>query len=85
MTHPNSANGADRDGVNLRLVWPQWQGGGTSSVREFASEFPFDGARRGYAAVRQSSKRCYRRTTAPASCFRRPCRQTGSPCTVRAD
>jgi arginase len=36
-------------GVNLRLVWPQWQGGGTSSVREFASEFPFDAARRGYA------------------------------------
>ena len=29
----------------LRLVWPQWQGGGTSSVREFASEFPFDVAR----------------------------------------
>ena len=49
MTHPNSATGSDHDGVNLRLVWPQWQGGGTSSVREFASEFPFDAARRGYA------------------------------------
>ena len=35
--------------VNLRLVWPQWQGGGTSSVRQLASEFPFDVARRGYA------------------------------------
>lgn len=33
----------------LRLVWPQWQGAGTSSVRELASEFPFDVARRGYA------------------------------------
>jgi arginase len=49
VTHPNSATGSDHDGVNLRLVWPQWQGGGTSSVREFASEFPFDAARRGYA------------------------------------
>ncbi len=35
--------------VNLRLVWPQWQGAGTSSVQQFASEFPFDVARRGYA------------------------------------
>ena len=33
----------------LRLVWPQWQGGGTTSVRSLASEFPFDVARRGYA------------------------------------
>jgi arginase len=36
-------------GSHLRLIWPQWQGGGTSSVRELASEFPFDVARRGYA------------------------------------
>ncbi|MET7333208.1 hypothetical protein [Nonomuraea sp. NPDC005650] len=35
--------------VNLRLVWPQWQGAGTSSARAFASEFPLDLARRGYA------------------------------------
>ena len=51
MTHPSSplTGGADHDGANLRLIWPQWQGGGTSSVREFASEFPFDVARRGYA------------------------------------
>ena len=33
----------------LRLVWPQWQGGGTSSVRSLAAEFPLDVARRGYA------------------------------------
>ncbi|WP_433305622.1 arginase family protein [Actinoplanes sp. CA-030573] len=33
----------------LRLIWPQWQGAGTSSVRELAPEFPFDVARRGYA------------------------------------
>jgi arginase len=35
--------------VNLRLVWPQWPGGGTASVQELASEFPFDVGRRGYA------------------------------------
>jgi arginase len=39
----------ERDGVTLRLLCPQWQGAGTSSVRELASEFPFDVARRGYA------------------------------------
>ena len=36
-------------GVTLRLLWPQWQGAGTSSVLELAPEFPFDVARRGYA------------------------------------
>jgi arginase len=51
MTHPDSspAGGSDHDGVNLRLLWPQWQGAGTSSVEAFASEFPLDVARRGYA------------------------------------
>jgi arginase len=51
VTHPSSplTGGSDHDGANLRLIWPQWQGGGTSSVRELASEFPFDAARRGYA------------------------------------
>lgn len=34
---------------HLRLVWPQWQGAGSSSVRALAPEFPFDVARRGYA------------------------------------
>jgi len=33
----------------LRLVCPQWQGAGTSSVQELAAEFPFEVARRGYA------------------------------------
>ena len=32
-----------------RLLWPQWQGAGTASVRELAPEFPFAVARRGYA------------------------------------
>jgi len=36
-------------GCSLRLLWPQWQGAGTSSVRELAAEFPLDVARRGYA------------------------------------
>jgi hypothetical protein len=52
MTHSNEAS-LD---VNLRLIWPQWQGGGTPSVHEYASEFPFDVARRGTPWVRQSSK-----------------------------
>ena len=33
----------------LRLVWPQWQGAGTESVRSLVPEFPFDVARRGYS------------------------------------
>ena len=51
MTHSNSppTSGSVHNGVNLRLIWPQWQGGGTSSVKEFASEFPLAVARRGYA------------------------------------
>ncbi len=51
MTHPDSSptSGSDHDGVNLRLLWPQWQGAGTSSVEALASEFPLDVARRGYA------------------------------------
>jgi arginase len=33
----------------LRLVWPQWQGGGVESIRTYFSEVPFAEARRGYA------------------------------------
>ncbi|MFD4407684.1 arginase family protein [Nocardia sp. NPDC058499] len=46
---------ADRDvprttaAEHLRLIWPQWQGGGTASIESFAPEFPLDIARRGYA------------------------------------
>jgi hypothetical protein len=29
MTDPDSPPGPGRDGVNLRLLWPQWQGAGT--------------------------------------------------------
>ena len=51
MTHRDSSptSGSDHDGVNLRLLWPQWQGVGTSSVEVFAPEFPLYVARRGYA------------------------------------
>jgi arginase len=34
---------------HLRLVWPQWQGAGTESIRSLAREFPFDVARRSYS------------------------------------
>jgi hypothetical protein len=49
--------------VNLRLVWPQWQGVGTVSVQQFASEFSLDVGRRG-SAVGSCSKRSCRRTSA---------------------
>ncbi|MEE1800698.1 arginase family protein [Streptomyces sp. JV176] len=48
-TAPMPADDPGQDGVSLRLVWPQWQGAGTSSVEAFAPEFPLDVARRGYA------------------------------------
>ena len=44
---PSGSFTTDND-VHLRLIWPQWQGAGTSSVGAFASEFPLDVARRGY-------------------------------------
>ncbi|SJM59419.1 arginase family protein [Gulosibacter sp. 10] len=37
------------DARTLRLVWPQWQGAGRSSVGEFLPELPFEYARRAYA------------------------------------
>lgn len=36
-------------GIHLRLVWPQWQGAGTSSIHEFAGDIPHEDLRRGYA------------------------------------
>ncbi len=39
--------------THLRLIWPQWQGAGTESVRAFSDRFPFDVARRGYAVGAQ--------------------------------
>ena len=35
--------------THLRLIWPQWQGAGSTSVAELATpEFPYDIARCGY-------------------------------------
>ena len=34
-------------GVTLQLLWPQWQGAGTSNVGDLAPEFPFEVARLG--------------------------------------
>jgi arginase len=44
-----SVGSADGEGGSLRLLCPQWQGAGTSSVQALAAEFPFEVARRGYA------------------------------------
>lgn len=35
-------------GAHLRLIWPEWQGAGSTSVEALAPEFPFDVARRAY-------------------------------------
>ncbi|MEU6786520.1 hypothetical protein ABZ912_45620 [Nonomuraea angiospora] len=50
MTRPDPSPAAPsgRDG-HLRLVWPQWQGAGTSSIEALTAEFPLQIARRGYA------------------------------------
>lgn len=37
------------DVEHLRLVWPQWQGAGSTSVRDFAETFPEGVIRHGYA------------------------------------
>ena len=44
---------SDRPETHLRLLWPQWQGAGTESVRALNDQFPFDVARRGYAVGTQ--------------------------------
>lgn len=45
----SQAAASSASNAHLRLVWPQWQGAGTSSVRALSPEFPFDVARRGYS------------------------------------
>ena len=48
-TSDTTPHGVRGDGdIMLRLLWPQWQGAGSSSVRALASEFPSEVARRGY-------------------------------------
>ena len=49
MSTKDSSDTVDQNPRTLRLVWPQWQGAGVESIREFFSEVPFEEARRGYA------------------------------------
>lgn len=35
-------------GTHLRLIWPQWQGAGTSSIRQFSEDIPYEAFRKGY-------------------------------------
>lgn len=53
MNHVRTTRGSNHEAnardEHLRLVWPQWQGGGTESIEALASEFPLAEARRGYA------------------------------------
>lgn len=44
---------SNRSETHLRLLWPQWQGAGTESVRSLNDQFPFEVARRGYAVGTQ--------------------------------
>ncbi len=44
-----AADDGRAEASTLRLVWPAWQGAGSSSVRDLAPELPFEEARRGYA------------------------------------
>jgi hypothetical protein len=79
VTQPNSATGANHDGVNLRLVWPQWQGGG--HIQRQRARFGIPVGRRPPRLlpwVRQSSKRSCRRTTAPALQCRSRCQTPAS-------
>src|SRR5688572_23840265 len=43
---------------HLRLVWPQWQGAGTESVRSLAPEFPSISL----GAATRSARRCFKRS-----------------------
>src|SRR6266581_4161170 len=50
MTNITDSSGTvNENPLTLRLVWPQWQGAGVESIREFFSEVPLEEARRGYA------------------------------------
>jgi len=49
MSTRDSSDTVNQNPRTLRLVWPQWQGAGVESIREFFSEVPFEEARRGYA------------------------------------
>jgi arginase len=46
---PDQSDAAKDNSTSLRLIWPQWQGAGTESIRGLFSEVHFEEARRGYA------------------------------------
>src|SRR5262245_37967382 len=48
MNTKDSSDTVNQNPLTLRLVWPQWQGAGVESIREFFSEVPFEEAGRGY-------------------------------------
>ena len=48
MSTKDSSDTVNQNPQTLRLVWPQWQGAGVESIREFLSEVRFEEARRGY-------------------------------------
>ena len=47
------ASTGSNPGTHLRLIWPEWQGAGSTSVEALAPEFPFDVARRAYTVGTQ--------------------------------
>ncbi len=50
MTNITDSSGTvNENPLTLRLYFPQWQGAGVESIREFFSEVPLEEARRGYA------------------------------------
>ena len=50
MTNITDSSGTvNENPLTLRLYFPQWQGAGVESIREFFAEVPFEQARRGYA------------------------------------
>ena len=66
MTHPNSATGSDHDGVNLRLVWPRGRAAAHPASESLLRNSRLTPPAAAMPWVRQSSKRSYRSTTAPA-------------------
>jgi hypothetical protein len=60
----SSSSGGGRGGP-LRLLYPQWQGACSSSMRELASEFPLTWRAAATLLAPRSSRRSYRRTMAP--------------------
>jgi hypothetical protein len=63
---------------HLRLVWPQWQGAGTESIRSLAPEFPFDVARRGYSVGTKVLQAVLSQHAARPLSYRSTCAMRGS-------